>query len=384
MKNITFLIIHGIGEQSPYETLDGFSNGMINAIKVKDPDLVISHKLIERKIDTEKAIVNFINIKSEKLERSFNIYEYYWAYITEKKITLPQIWGWVINTLNGTINFYKENDQTRKNFVKKAYASDPNISYSKKIRKIRLYLWLSYFLKAIEFFGGIIYRIIPSKYLAFLKAPFKRFAVRMVEDFVGDIAIYTTMDEKTEYYTLRKKILSGSLNELKTIIQDANSGELIIAGHSLGSVIAFDTLNKLNLEININADLKVKALSKIKGIVTFGSPLDKTAFFFRETTKSNEYIRRQIINHLHSFKVNNSFNAESINIQNPITKYLENIFWLNFYCAKDPVSGHLDYYKGLENIEMTFEGEYAKWGKAHSGYWASNEMFKQILEKSIS
>jgi hypothetical protein len=61
MKNYTFLIIHGIGEQSPYETLDGFSNGMIGAIKEKDPKITISHKLSEQNTEGESNIVNLIN-----------------------------------------------------------------------------------------------------------------------------------------------------------------------------------------------------------------------------------------------------------------------------------------------------------------------------------
>ena len=59
--------------------------------------------------------------------------------------------------------------------------------------------------------------------------------------------------------------------------------KIIIVGHSLGSVIAFDTLNRITHAANIDQE-KWRSVGKIEGLITFGSPLDKLAFSFREHT----------------------------------------------------------------------------------------------------
>ena len=44
-----FLVIHGIGEQNPFETLDSFARGVISHLKSEDKAFDASHQIIERK-----------------------------------------------------------------------------------------------------------------------------------------------------------------------------------------------------------------------------------------------------------------------------------------------------------------------------------------------
>lgn len=192
------------------------------------------------------------------------------------------------------------------------------------------------------------------------------------------MAIYTTTDVKSKHYDIRKTILDDSVDKVKALIDDKNYDEIVLVGHSLGSVIAFDTLNRVNHAMN--ADDKIKALAnKIKGFVTFGSPLDKIAFFFREHTKEDQYIRRQILAHFHGFKsLNLNLQENEIVVENPIKPYLDHVRWVNFWDPKDPVSGQLDFYKDVINVQYAM-GE--KYGFSHIKYWDYEKMYVDICDQ---
>jgi hypothetical protein len=55
---------------------------------------------------------------------------------------------------------------------------------------------------------------------------------------------------------------------------------LVIVGHSLGSVVAYDTLNAMIVADN-HANKERKVAERTSMLLTFGSPLDKTAYVFR-------------------------------------------------------------------------------------------------------
>ncbi|MFH1856404.1 MAG: hypothetical protein ABH836_04130, partial [Candidatus Omnitrophota bacterium] len=126
---------------------------------------------------------------------------------------------------------------------------------------------------------------------------------------------------------------------------------------------------------------------KIKGLVTFGSPLDKIAFFFDEKVNQKEQaFRYAIISQLHGFK---RVNVDTETLENGVHQYFDDMKWLNFWTKPDPVSGHLDVYKGLENIELDFSdkikirrvlgSEFAI--ESHGLYWQSQEMFSRIIKE---
>jgi hypothetical protein len=45
-----------------------------------------------------------------------DVHEFYWAYITEEKISVPEVWAWVKKTLDGTKRFYRENSALQKRY----------------------------------------------------------------------------------------------------------------------------------------------------------------------------------------------------------------------------------------------------------------------------
>jgi len=69
-------------------------------------------------------------------------------------------------------------------------------------------------------------------------------------------------------------------------------------------VIAYDTINELLAQFNggpgpaddrPSLPLTLPQLQKLRGLLTFGSPLDKIYYFFREHVKEDQAIRAQIL-----------------------------------------------------------------------------------------
>src|SRR5206468_5292549 len=84
----------------------------------------------------------------------------------------------------------------------------------------------------------------------------------------------------------------------------------VVAGTSLGSVIAYDTINELlsrvwaardQLGRGVEPLVQRDDLTRLRGLVTFGSPLDKIYYLFREHVGSDQAVRAQILSFLHSY-----------------------------------------------------------------------------------
>lgn len=116
--------------------------------------------------------------------------------------------------------------------------------------------------------------------------------------------------------------------------------QIVIVGHSLGSVLAYDTLNAM-----INVDqLSAKpdrrnVLQRTRALVTFGSPLDKTAFLFRLQARGEEnWIREQLAASVQPLIVDYKYRCD--NPKSPERK----LDWVNIWSPMDVISGSLEYY----------------------------------------
>ncbi len=117
--------------------------------------------------------------------------------------------------------------------------------------------------------------------------------------------------------------------------------------------------------------------------MTFGSPLDKIAFFFREYVPSEKIIRRKLLADTHTFRTSSLLQGtEGIEDPDPFFIFPE-VRWLNFWHPKDLLSGNLDLYdlsavppKHLEhvrkngNIRIKAEMSFLT---AHGCYWGAQQ-----------
>ena len=161
-------------------------------------------------------------------------------------------------------------------------------------------------------------------------------------EYVGDVAAYISPYKDSKFDELRKAIQKVGLDVGKIVYgfgKDSSTApkyeKVTLVGHSLGSVLAYDTLNALiNLD-NVSSDgQKRNVVGRTRALVTFGSPLDKTAFIFRMQAKSDEdWIREQMTDSVQPLIVNYAeFRPETLT-------------WVNIWSRMDIISGSLDYYE---------------------------------------
>jgi hypothetical protein len=387
-----FLFIHGIGEENPFETVDYFAQNLVKYFDEQNLPFKLEHLIARRKLSTNSVWTeSFIRLSPTDTEQDWiiDIHEYYWAPDTGNKISVPEVLLWTEQTLEGTIEFYsrKENQSILDQLLAN---KNKNSFFKYRLR------WLTIFLRLFNFvypglrLGLWFILLFVSPFLGgrFLQSTWKlskQIVTPPLVNFVGDIAIYSTRDVKSPYQKIRQQILTESLTLLKEILKDkqANYDKVILAGHSLGSCIAYDTLNLLCIESSLSQDKSESLLfNKIKGLITFGSPLDKMAFFFRDAVLEGQYIRQRILEHLNSFRIKPKFATQSPYLtKNPVIYQLEHVLWVNYYHQQDPISGHLDYYENLDNVEMKYQ---TSWGnQAHQGYWTDSSFYENIADRFL-
>jgi hypothetical protein len=116
------------------------------------------------------------------------------------------------------------------------------------------------------------------------------------------------------------------------------------------------------------------------GFVTFGSPLDKIAFFLREQSEHNEYLREQMLRNYHCFKQRAYPFATSLpfTLTASMRRLFDDILWINYHDRHDYVSGTLDFYEKLVNVDCEFNGKLFSF--THGWYWDHKEMFADIID----
>jgi pimeloyl-ACP methyl ester carboxylesterase len=107
-------------------------------------------------------------------------------------------------------------------------------------------------------------------------------------NFFGDVQIYTTRDENVDYNAMRDKILElVTTTIVRVSSDDANGGKgydkVFILAHSLGATVTLDAIMRYHQFIEqappVAKDLLVRAFRRIRALVTFGCPLEKTKYF---------------------------------------------------------------------------------------------------------
>ena len=201
--------------------------------------------------------------------------------------------------------------------------------------------------------------------------------------FVGDIALYVTADERSSFFRTRAEVLKDATEHLRGLLSDPEYSAVYVAGHSLGSVIAYDTINRLARDLRAApsaAGAAVPAFSqadfnKLYGLLTFGSPLDKVYYFFRSMVRAEEMVRAQLLNSIHGFHQRASgrdygrFRFARYEIPEPA-----HFQWLNVYSRADLVSGCLDFYNVTRQETRPYKSPVA----AHLRYWEDPAFYGEV------
>lgn len=156
----------------------------------------------------------------------------------------------------------------------------------------------------------------------------------LMVQYVGDVAAYVTSQTLDRFNTIRERIKQIAMDSARAVYLAQENGEFLydkiaVVGHSLGSVIAYDTLNAL-LNAEKLSQTKLKIAERTCLLETFGSPLDKIAFFFSFQGSDTFHIREQL----------------AAAVQPLITDYekFRRFPWINVYSRNDIVSGKVELY----------------------------------------
>ena len=169
--------------------------------------------------------------------------------------------------------------------------------------------------------------------------------------YAGSVVAYISPYKDSKFEELRNQIQKIGFDMGKLILDGHEFSKwipeyqrIVYVAHSLGSVIGYDTLNAM---FNIKAaalphGAPNPAVNRTHALITFGSPLDKTAFLFRVQLES---MRNRLDQH---GELRETMVAA---IQPLITSYPDYRFtpahgprWINLWSPRDIISGHLDYY----------------------------------------
>jgi|KBSMisStaDraftv2_1062788.scaffolds.fasta_scaffold00400_4 hypothetical protein len=216
----------------------------------------------------------------------------------------------------------------------------------------------------------------------------------LMVEYVGDVAAYVASNKVDCFDELRAKIKQMAKASLSAVYgaKSHNSEgfeyeKVCVVGHSLGSVIAYDTLNRAIADDQLATQRDPKTGQKFEDgpaqivkrtpvLLTFGSPLDKTAFFFSIMGKTTRHIREQLAAVVQPLIEND--------------RIRERIRWVNVFSPSDIVSGSLDFYElprwkhdpaqKTKCIQNEIDEDALVPLVAHVDYWANKKVWTELLK----
>jgi hypothetical protein len=216
----------------------------------------------------------------------------------------------------------------------------------------------------------------------------RMFAERFLVQFVGDVAAYISPFKVSTFEELRHEIQDRARTVAKFIYESRSAGStkllyhrVFFVGHSLGSVIAYDAFNDaINRDAIPNgwtpgsAQNAYEVVNRTRLLLTFGSPLDKTAFIFRTQRTNAEVDLRE---------------ALATMMQPLIVDYANRRGrWINLWAPSDWISGRLTYYDSpnrppdADVCNLRNKGAVRPW-YAHTRYW-TDPLFSGVLYSALT
>jgi hypothetical protein len=206
--------------------------------------------------------------------------------------------------------------------------------------------------------------------------------------YLGDVAAYVSPHMVDRFFELRRKIkdrvwrAAWAVYALRDDAGNFMYEDIGIAGHSLGSVVVYDTLNRLLNEDGLVKqarpgqschDIPIEFLDverRTKLLLTFGSPLDKTAFIFAAHDRSGGTER----------------DALAASTQ-PLIWRERKLTWVNVFSPWDILGGSLEFYDTPEKdnpkpVENCPDPDAVTPLKAHVEFW-NNRLIYDTIHRNL-
>jgi hypothetical protein len=200
---------------------------------------------------------------------------------------------------------------------------------------------------------------------------------QFLQNFMGDVQLWTTYKENTANRATRSEILRLSERVFEHVLR-SDCQEVTVVAHSLGSTVAHDALYRLGCKLDAAPDIDKpeieKRFAKLKHFITAGSPIDKVFFFFESQRFGYPELEQMIQTQ-----------------RGDVSKVpLVNMRWTNFFDQGDPISGTVfsaNAAKGVQNKEgmtntvvenIEVSNTHFPGPASHGGYFTHYKMLDRI------
>lgn len=235
-KKQAVVIVHGIGEQRPMETVREF----VETVWAKDKSLKntrfwskpseVSQSYEQRRLTTDYAEI--VGSKTDEKTTRVDFYEYYWAHKTVGT-TFEHLKSWFISLLfRSPINYPKP-------LLPIYYIVWGLIALS--IPVVIFFIWPDSkepVIQTSSTFNRLFSSLWPLVFPALAGA-----IITICVAYLGDIARYVI--SLPSNIRVRHDIRQGGIELLESIQSTGKYERIILVGHSLGSIIAYDILTQL-------------------------------------------------------------------------------------------------------------------------------------------
>ncbi len=251
--------------------------------------------------------------------------------------------------------------------------------------------------------GGVVRALgdAPSLVAGALAAAALAWLGRALSTHVGDLALYVTSDTSSAFHHGRREMQATATALVAELLRRGEGGDggpgrgsdtgapvasgdaydaVVLVGHSLGSVIALDALDGVAREARVEGDLagarRPLPLLKLRGLLTFGSPLDKIAYFFRERVRDGDAVHAQLASFRHASRRRPSRRDDG---PYRLARYdvpYGWLRWLHLHAPADPISDPLVYYRVDERRLRRYPWPWS----AHGRYWDDPETYRALAD----
>lgn len=201
------------------------------------------------------------------------------------------------------------------------------------------------------------------------------FARSFLIQYLGDVAAYVSPHTLDRFNEIRERIrdevfkTACALYAARAADGTPEYDQVALVGHSLGSVVAYDTLNHLiNKDLLSDAPLGVNDRTCL--LLTFGSPLDKIAYLFQ----------------IQGTRTSDTREALATASQPLIRSYDYRKFkWINIYSKDDIISGSLELFDDGTGNAQSVQNEEDRYASiplaAHTEYWRTPRVWDHLYEQ---
>ena len=419
---IALLVCHGMGQQVRYETISAVAEAIRNEA---DQQGCVTHPVKVRlcEVNDDFLARAELNWSKDGEEHEIHIYEAYWAPLTEGKVTYWDTVKFLVRAAWNGLWWSKPLMRTSFKrwmfggaydmpigratwigllialvfviaqigaiaYVGLALAQQWKLAFAQPLPQVSgfwhwiaaLWQWLLALVPGIDFVRqGHSWFWVALWIGLVAETLFVRY---FLIEFAGDVAAYISPYKDSKFDDLRHQIRKIGLNVGKAIYgfgeRQATIPDyphVVVVGHSLGSVVAYDTLNSLIVADQICAAHQQRSvMHRTRALVTFGSPLDKTAFMFRMQANSQQAWTRE--------KLAAAVQPLVVSYSHYRPKWFE---WVNIWSPMDIISGSLQYYDRPDVPEdhqqhvhnMRDSGAWVPF-YAHVQYWSKKTLRQQL------